>query len=337
MTTLLLGLQRELALTGLAEDNRKAQNFVDAVKTILAEQSNLVRGGTASNKGKAKDDSARALEIQYAYERYLQEFGSGHDCMDEEIGDEHFATGRDLVMHHDSCIATEFNCDLGVEDESQKSWESLMTCLGLSGRSTLPFMNTARHTEPYLIWTAPLTSTEVSHQIRQANEPGRSVMHWKPLSLRWHQLAGISAIVRLFSEPAQGGVLISDEVGLGKTSQTLGIMALFIHRADTSQRNINISGRMSDLPVSTGPHVIVAPPSLIDNWRVEAMMWLNICVEVFVYTGSESARGKIFAPGSAWDSSKSPLFRRIILVNSAVKKLCSSTVIGFSDIYLYRH
>jgi hypothetical protein len=114
-------------------------------------------------------------------------------------------------------------------------------------------------------------------------------------------------------------------------------MALFIHRADTSQRNINISGRMSNLPVSTGPHVIVAPPSLIDNWRVEAMMWLNICVEVFVYTGSESARGKIFAPGSAWDSSKSPLFRRIILVNSAVKKLCSSTVIGFSDIYLYRH
>jgi len=50
-----------------------------------------------------------------------------------------------------------------------------------------------------------------------------------PNALRWHQLAGVHAILRRFmsEEPshARPGILIADEVGLGKTLQSLATIA----------------------------------------------------------------------------------------------------------------
>jgi hypothetical protein len=327
MTTLLLRLQQELALTGLAKDAEKAQVYIEQVKTILADQSEALVAGRTVRKGKGRDDTERHLEIEAAYERYIQEFGNTDNCADDhDDEDEWFATGQDLMASRMDARST-FAGDLGVDDEAQRSWEYLMRSLGLNGKSSLPLMNTVRHSDPYLVWTSGLTPTEISSKIRESNAAGSPPPNWKPLSLRWHQLVGISAAVRLLSQKGQGGILIADKVGLGKTSQTLGVIALLVHRADTFNRGLEVPGRLGKLPVGTGPHVIVMSPSLIDNWKVEAMMWLNICIEVFIYTGSESVRAKIFAPGSAWDKSTTPMFRRLILASSAVTSFASSTLI----------
>ncbi|KAG6903164.1 hypothetical protein DXG01_000613, partial [Tephrocybe rancida] len=62
-----------------------------------------------------------------------------------------------------------------------------------------------------------------------------------PLRLHWHQLAGISAVIRMlfFPDPTKscGGALITDDVGLGKTFQAAGTIALLADIRERQQRH----------------------------------------------------------------------------------------------------
>ena len=82
---------------------------------------------------------------------------------------------------------------------------------------------------------------------------------------------------------------------------------------------IKAGGRLFNgkTPIPNGPHIIVAPPTLIPVWQNEITMWLH-GAECFLYTGLPAKRDPFFGEGSAWSKSVAPMHRRIILAYATV-------------------
>lgn len=121
-------------------------------------------------------------------------------------------------------IRMDFKADgtagIGVEPESSMLPRELSRDLGfVDGR---PFLFTEfRHTGGLTAWD----EGDLFERSKAAENPDM-----EPLSLHWHQLCGVHALLRLFfspeSTPAQSsGALIADDVGIGKTFQVLALIA----------------------------------------------------------------------------------------------------------------
>jgi hypothetical protein len=317
-----MALRRELAYSGDPADAEAGNALFDQLGQILESEVVPVSRAPRRSKGKEKQDDqvAWAEEVACAQQTYIQEFGSlrvesgaGGDWADIMVD-----TGRELILNSvDQGAAHMLSPDLGIAEEAQLTWTALMNNLGLAGMASLPFQNVRRHVKPYLVWTANLTQSAIAKAIRNGRAPD-----FLDLRLRWHQLVGISAALRWLGSEDRAGLLIGDDVGIGKTCQTLGIITLHIHstlmRQRQRQNTTAIPLLLDHLPICSGPHIIVAPSSVIQNWKPEAMMWLDANIEIYVYEGTVSARRAIFAPGSLWCTSTQPLFQRIILVGNSV-------------------
>lgn len=112
--------------------------------------------------------------------------------------------------------------DLGVDKESKMSTEALMKELGIFhlAKQTFPAFNPLRHTEGKSAWDSPKDFIEGAPGIED-------------LRLRWHQLAGIHALI---SRGLEGqGVLLADDVGIGKTAQIMGQIAFVMMTVLTQQ------------------------------------------------------------------------------------------------------
>lgn len=73
--------------------------------------------------------------------------------------------------------------------------------------------------------------------------------------LKPYQLVGVNFLLLLFRKGI-GGVILADEMGLGKTIQALTYLSLLKHLNDES-----------------GPHLIVCPASVLENWERELKRW----------------------------------------------------------------
>lgn len=115
--------------------------------------------------------------------------------------------------------------DLGVEEEITMDMTTLATDLGFD--NGLPFLfNRSRHSMDLNTWDSPL-----SFDIKDASFDQDYVT---PLSLHWHQVAGIHSILRHVFSPEPDvdhccGMLVADEVGLGKTAMAIGIISSVSH------------------------------------------------------------------------------------------------------------
>jgi hypothetical protein len=112
--------------------------------------------------------------------------------------------------------------DPGIGIESTLPPNVLASNLGFPNGLPLTF-NSHRHRGGLTPWDNP--------DIFEAAELSQNPQ-MEPISLHWHQLAGVHAITRmLFTEnPNPGrccGALVADEVGLGKTFQAATAMAFF--------------------------------------------------------------------------------------------------------------
>ena len=70
------------------------------------------------------------------------------------------------------------------------------------------------------------------------------------VELRQYQIEGLEWLCSLRSNKLSG--LLADEMGLGKTIQTLALIA-----------------QMAEVHGIMGPHLVVCPVSVVENWRAE--------------------------------------------------------------------
>jgi hypothetical protein len=108
--------------------------------------------------------------------------------------------------------------DPGVEVEMHLTEEQLITALGFDdGVPTL--FNKIRH-------IAGLTPWSPDWEKHLAENPNQ----FEPLRLQWHQLAGVHAALRRIlttddQPPHVCGILFADDVGIGKTIQSVALVA----------------------------------------------------------------------------------------------------------------
>jgi hypothetical protein len=128
--------------------------------------------------------------------------------------------------------------DLGVEYEVKLDSKTLWTRLGFEGGIPFQF-NSHRHKTGALAWD----------NLSMFSDANSSDL--EKLQLHWHQLCAVHAIVRkTFTDQASSdgctGLLIADEVGLGKTAVSIAVIAFLNHA-----RRLSIGG-------SALPHILSA-------------------------------------------------------------------------------
>ncbi|TMW62686.1 hypothetical protein Poli38472_005304 [Pythium oligandrum] len=96
------------------------------------------------------------------------------------------------------------------------------------------------------------------------------------LELKPYQVVGLNWLL-LLCENGLSGVL-ADEMGLGKTVQTISFLLLLHSLASSSD-----SGKYG------GPHLVVVPASVLNNWKRE-FAWIAPTLRVIVYHGSKDVR-----------------------------------------------
>ena len=174
------------------------------------------------------------------------------------------------------------------------------------------------------------------------------------LRLLWHQLCGVAAIVnRVWTAeetPDVHGILLADDVGVGKTAQVMASIAFIqlvfqlekqkqprppiISTLSYSLLHIHhsllIIKRIEDRLHFMGkgcvpnlPHAIVIPNSLVDQWRRELKTFFKAhTLDIFqLPTAAAELQSYFTAPDGLWKRSHHDDIFRIVLVPHSVRIL----------------
>ncbi|KAG1727539.1 P-loop containing nucleoside triphosphate hydrolase protein [Suillus lakei] len=168
-----------------------------------------------------------------------------------------------------------------------------------------------------------------------------------PLTLLWHQRVGVAALVTKFwqaeeSPDGMPGVLIADEVGLGKTVLVMGTIAFIIDAYWVHQLRLGSEGRAESLPAGLDrakvrqapilgdrpffvgqtsipdlPHIIIVPNSLLSQWTSELRTFFAAkTIEIYQFPTALKDFASFWT--GAWATSKMPFINRIILVTHSM-------------------
>ena len=124
--------------------------------------------------------------------------------------------------------------DFGMEEEKTMKPSTLAISLGYRSGNPASF-NFVRDRSGITPWEDPIRFSNLRIDTLPEN--------LTPLRLHWHQLAGTHSIMRSILSPDSDpsrvlGILIADEVGLGKTAQAISVIA-FIMQAVFLQQSKN--------------------------------------------------------------------------------------------------
>jgi TATA-binding protein-associated factor len=178
-------------------------------------------------------------ELQGIYQEYFQ-----HDDADVD------QPGLESTDSISISLGDVTTGDLGMEVEQGLNPEQLAVRLGLKNKMLPLEFNPCR----YAVGSATLWSNPAS-----VDAEGKTLV---PLTLHWHQMAGLHSIIRnIFSNKPDtaaqcSGVLISDEVGLGKTGLAIAVIA-FLNQI------ISIQERSEQLPPLLGKDPSPLPMHLL--------------------------------------------------------------------------
>ncbi|KAF9472810.1 hypothetical protein BDN70DRAFT_818120 [Pholiota conissans] len=233
------------------------------------------------------------------------------------------------------------DADLGTEYEADKSRAELSSNLGFVQELPLLF-NNYRHTAGVNRWVVP--------DIFTFDDPTNPPPEVRNLELHWHQLAGVHAILRAcFTEtPIPGhctGMLIADEVGLGKTYQTATVIACLADAAIRKREHLRLPPLLGEIyqitlirnisllilslesrPYLAGkkdipslPHLILVPGTLTTQWLDELRITFQPGgVDIFVYPTAQADRLAFWDANSAFYLSKQPSSSKIIISTHSV-------------------
>ncbi|KIK51761.1 hypothetical protein GYMLUDRAFT_251819 [Collybiopsis luxurians FD-317 M1] len=208
--------------------------------------------------------------------------------------------------------------DLGVEFESKLTPDELAWSLGFA-RENLPHQfNRFRHKAGMNPWDSP-------QLFKPSPQQPDSLL---PLRLHWHQLAGVHSIIRrAFTEAPSPehctGTLECDEVGLGKTTlaitviafmnQTVALQAAKASLPPLLQKYKFLRGKESVDPL---PHLIIAPGTLRAQWVQELKTaFLPKSVDIFLYDCPKSGNADFWSPAGLFFSSKQDPQNKIVVTS----------------------
>jgi hypothetical protein len=168
-------------------------------------------------------------ELKECYQLYLQLFGPEADkdipcpIMTDEVDGHRLGNSSFWQLG-----------DLGVEEESKMSRADIMQSLGFSGQDVTPWSLSISNAQPYDVWAANMTADEASATRRSIDALAREGKPlppgWVKLQMKDHQLDCLHAVTRLLTtDGPKQGVLVADEVGVGKTAAALGVIMTMIH------------------------------------------------------------------------------------------------------------
>jgi SNF2 family DNA or RNA helicase len=148
-------------------------------------------------------------------------------------------------------------------------------------------------------------------------------------SLLWHQLQAIYWLLEKYchlvsseeSVTLEGGLIIGDAPGLGKTLIVLGFLAWISHwhwRRTLGPPQVLLQG-MASLHEAPGPIFLVVPVAITQQWKGEAEKWLQPgSFEFFLYPGDRRERPAWWAQ---WQKSSTLMAKRVVLISYALLRL----------------
>ncbi|KAF4598990.1 hypothetical protein EYR40_006078 [Pleurotus pulmonarius] len=237
--------------------------------------------------------------------------------------------------------------DIGVEVMSKKTADELCTLLSFHGGRPGQW-NAFLRDDGATAWHLGLTP---SNPVVTRRGPSNTIINitldmfkeggygFKPMSLLWHQLVGVAAIVsqmwygqRVTSAP-MSGVLLADGVGVGKTAQVMATIA-FIQQVELIEQVAAVAEKVNRPPiirnmpwfmgtlekVPNEPHLIIVPLSLVGQWKDELYRFFSRgAVDVFQIPNALDEIEFFFTdPKGPWKLSKQKMVNRIVVCAHSV-------------------
>ncbi|KAF5344038.1 hypothetical protein D9756_011549 [Leucocoprinus leucothites] len=300
-------------LYNTAENIKKAEEMLGDLQVIMEtlgaqipKEKRVARKGSCKVSTKAlltlatQEDVTELLNIYHDYFEANAEDDEEQPLVNSPLVEKHLHEG-----------------DFGMEDEAAMSSELLAQRLGfLTGLP--PQFNTHRHRAGISPWDSPETF---------AQEPIPAEL--SPLNLHWHQLAGTHSIIRsifIQAKDAQHtkGVLVADNVGLGKTTQTITFIAFLNQAIYLQSTNRGPPPVLAERPFLAGaskipshPHLIICPGTLVKQWVSELKtLMLPKKVDILIYDKSNEGE-KFWGPSGPIKSSLHQAHNIVILASQS--------------------
>ncbi|RLN90591.1 hypothetical protein BBJ28_00007967 [Nothophytophthora sp. Chile5] len=216
-------------------------------------------GGAKSGKEKKQQRPAARAERRVGYEDV-----NGYE--DDSEDDEHYTRSHDEVGQLlEECEAIAQKLRRSVQNWSGNSVKSAS-----SSPSSSPAVEEDDNAEHVHMSLAAIESSADRRVVTQDDIPGIC----ETLELKPYQVVGVNWLLLLYENKVSG--VLADEMGLGKTVQTVSFLLLLksIAKANDS---------------SAGPHLVVVPASVLNNWKRE-LAWIAPTLRVVTYHGTKTHR-----------------------------------------------
>ncbi|KAF5331786.1 hypothetical protein D9758_018091 [Tetrapyrgos nigripes] len=216
--------------------------------------------------------------------------------------------------------------DLGVGTEASMNIETLVRRLGYR-KDELPHQfNVHLHQQGLNKWDNPDAFGDIATLM--------------PFKLHWHQMVGIHAAFRgVLSETADAsvstGMLIADDVGLGKTALMMGFIATLNQAIIIQEKKEELPPFLKEKPflkgkkvIPSAPHLLVVPGTLQDQVIKEVKRTFRPgSVDIFVYRSSRTGNPEFWGEGS--DFRKSKQSPQNVLIITTHSSLCNEFTSAF--------
>ncbi|KAF8668495.1 hypothetical protein AX14_006173 [Amanita brunnescens Koide BX004] len=292
---------------------------------VMAEGRNPASIDEARKRGRAKKIDPADLADEAAVQKTINMYLDYFNRPDESFNVEHLTAGTLWSDANDG--------DMGVEEMKMKSTDELCSLLGFKDGRPFTWNKYRSLGNIRSAWDTSLES-----ELAMFIDGGEDM---ELLTLLWHQLVGVAAMaskVWLKDESKKTfGILLADDVGVGKTAQVMAFIAFLQLVYESQVQDVALPALLDGLPsfmgrgkVPNAPHAIIVPNSLIDQWRRELKVFFkpNV-IDIFVLPTQAAKLQKFFQEDKdgSWMRSRHEKIRRIVLIPHSV--FCSLTGMSY--------